>query len=146
MATRQEFLARVRREVGRASASFAATVSTRPVHAAAEATVIRRQLAERWPGALARFQEEFERVGGVFHRAATAAAVPGLVASIARDRTARSIVTWGSDMLGLDLRRGLLAAGELDVAVVPAGAGEEARQEHRAVVASADLGVTGADA
>ena len=49
------------------------------------AEAVRRQMAERWPEALERFRQEFERVAGVFHRVQTVAEVPGVVLAIARD-------------------------------------------------------------
>ena len=44
------------------------------------AAAARRQMAERWPEALGRFQQELERVAGVFHRVAEHAQArqPGL--------------------------------------------------------------------
>ena len=72
MATRADFLGRIRTEVGkaapRASRPRPRRVQQRPVEAA---EAVRRQMAERWPDALDRFRQEFEQVAGVFHRART---------------------------------------------------------------------------
>jgi hypothetical protein len=68
-------------------------------------------MAERWPEALDRFRQEFEGVAGVFHRVKTVAEVPAAVLAIAREKSAREVVTWDAAMLGLDLRPALAAAG-----------------------------------
>ena len=56
MATRVQFLERVRREMGKTRGLFPATVAPRPARPAEAAEAVRRQLAERWPPALERFQ------------------------------------------------------------------------------------------
>ena len=101
-------------------------------------------MLERWPEALVRFQTEFERVGGVLHRVATRAEVPGVVAAIAGERGARELVTWAPAAMGLDLAGPLGAAG-LGVSPAPAGGGEAERVAHRGAAAAAGVGVTGAD-
>jgi len=145
MATRAEFFARVRREVERTGGRFPASTAPRPPRPAEAAEVVRRQMAERWPAALERFREEFERVAGVFHRAATAAEVPGIVLGIARDKGARELVAWDRSSLGLDLAPALGAAGLPVRAAAPGEVDEAARGRHRAESARADVGVTGAD-
>ena len=70
MATRGEFLERIRREVRRAPGLFPASAAERPPRPGEAAAAARRQMAERWPEALERFAQEFERVNGVFHRVA----------------------------------------------------------------------------
>jgi len=143
MATRAEFLDRIRREVGKTSGLFEARTAPRPPQPAEAALAVRRQMAERWPEALQRFREEFERVGGVFHRARTAAEVPAVVLAIARAKSAREIVAWDLASLGLGLEPALGAAG-LSVHVARE-VGETARRGHRDEAARAELGVTGAD-
>jgi L-lactate dehydrogenase complex protein LldG len=141
--TREAFLARIGAEVRRERPGAAAPAPRRadPV-AAAEA--IGRQLAERWPEAVERFREEFERVAGVFHRAPTWGDVPAVVVGIARERGAQDVVAWDAAALGVDLGAPLRAAG---IALTAAGAADDAgaRQRHRAAAATAGLGVTGAD-
>jgi L-lactate utilization protein LutC len=106
---------------------------------------VRRELAERWPETLERFRREFERVGGVFHRVERVAAIPVLVAAIARERSARTLVTWHPTALGADVGGPLTREG-FDVSAMPWGPVEEReRRALRAVVAAADLGLTGAD-
>jgi L-lactate dehydrogenase complex protein LldG len=144
MATRAEFLGRVRAEVARARPAAPFHPTPRPARPAEAADLVRRQMLERWPEALARFQLEFERVGGVLHRVATRAEVPGVVAAIARERGARELVTWTAAALGIDLAGPLGAAG-LGVSPAPAGAGEAERVAHRAAAAAAGVGVTGTD-
>ena len=80
MATREQFMERTRREVGKTAGLFQASTATRPVRPEETLMAVRRQMAERWPEALERFRLEFERVAGVFHRVRTAAEVPGAVA------------------------------------------------------------------
>ncbi|MBI2524748.1 MAG: lactate utilization protein [Candidatus Rokubacteria bacterium] len=144
MATRAEFLDRVRREVRRAPALFEAEPAPRPARPEEAAAALRRGLAERWPGALARFQRELEGVAGVFHRVPALEAVSGLVADLARTMGARELVTWAPAALGVDLGPALGAAG-LAVTAAPAGGGEAARLAHREAAARAQIGVTGVD-
>ena len=102
MAARVEFLERIRREVAKTPGLFGASTAPRPVAPAAAAEAIRRELAERWPEALERFRQEFERVAGVFHRARDLDAVPAVIGDIARERGIRSVVTWDPTVLGFD--------------------------------------------
>jgi L-lactate dehydrogenase complex protein LldG len=144
--TKTEFLARVRDQMRKRPGSFAASTATRPQHPAAEADTIRRELAERWPETLEKFRQEFERVGGVFHRVASLALVPALVGSIAREREARALVSWHAAALGADLTGALEAQG-LDVHPMPPGEASSAseRERLRGLTAQADLGLTGVD-
>ena len=119
--TRAEFLARVRREMGKTSGLFQASSAARPARPAEAAEAVRRQMAERWPEAVERFRQEFERVAGVFHRVAGMAAVPALIRAIASERSVSELVTWDPAALGLDLRQSLGRDG-LQVVVAPAGA------------------------
>jgi hypothetical protein len=73
MTTRTEFLGRVRAEMRKAGAP-AAEPAPRAARPGDAAETVRRQMAERWPEALAHFVREFEQVAGVFHR------VPGSAA------------------------------------------------------------------
>src|SRR5207245_15950 len=81
--TREEFMVRIRAEMGKTRGLFPATPATRPEYPREEAEAIRAQLAERWPEALERFRREFEKVGGVFHRVPTLPAVPQVVLDVA---------------------------------------------------------------
>ena len=146
MTTKAEFLARIRSEMQKRRGPFAASTAPRPARPREAVALIRREMAERCPETLARFRAEFERVGGVFHRAASLAEVPHLVAGIAREREAHRLVAWHATALGGDLAPALTARG-LDVLPMPPGeladAGE--RQALRARIAQADLGLTGVD-
>ncbi|HEY7204643.1 MAG TPA: lactate utilization protein [Methylomirabilota bacterium] len=145
MTARADFLARIRREVAKAPAQFAASPAPRPARPGETADAIRRELAERWPQALDRFREEFERIAGVFHRVPTIEAVPAVIAAIARERGASRVVTWDPGALGFDPAPALSREG-LAVAAVRAGQEDEAaRERHRAEAAAAQIGVTGAD-
>ena len=145
MTARADFLARIRREMAKTSGQFAATTAPRPPHPGAAADAIRRELAERWPQALERFRQEFERVAGVFHRVPTVEAAPAVIAAIARERGARHAVTWDPGALGFDPAPALTREG-LAVAAIAAGhESEAARERHRAEAAAAQIGVTGAD-
>jgi L-lactate dehydrogenase complex protein LldG len=145
MATRAEFLRRIRTEVGRATPGLATSTAPRPERPAEAADAVWRQMAERWPEALARFQREFERVAGVFHRARTGADVPGVILAIARAKSARSVVTWDAESLGVDLAPSLASAGIGAASVAPREVGDVARNRHRGEAAIADIGVTGVD-
>lgn len=145
MAARAEFLERIRREVAKTPGLFGASTASRPTDPAAAAEAVRRELAERWPEALERFRQEFERVAGVFHRARDLDAVPEVIGDIARERGIRSLVTWDPAVLGFDATPALAGRG---LSVIAARAGQESevgRLRHRADAAAAQLGVTGAD-
>ena len=145
MATRAQFLDRIRREVGKTPGLFAARPAERPAHPEAAAEAVRRQMAERWPEALERFKDEFERVAGVFHRARSLAEVPAVIAEVAQAKGATRLLTWDAAVLGLDPRT-TLGAGGLSVTVATAGhADEAARRRHREDAVEAQIGVTGAD-
>lgn len=141
MTTRAQFIQRVRREMAKTRGLFRATTAERPPAPGALAQAIRRQLAERWPVALERFREEFERVGGIFYHVGGIHEVPAVVGRIARERDARRVVTWS----GLGLGAGLAAEG-LDVTEEPsAGTDGDTRGRFRQAVSQADIGITGAD-
>jgi len=145
MAARAKFLERIRREVAKTPGLFGASPTPRPAQPGAAAETIRRELAERWPQALERFREEFERVAGVFHRAPSLDAVPAIIAAIARERGARRVVSWDPAALGFDPAPALARDG-LTVAVARSGQEDEkSRERHREEAAQAELGVTGAD-
>ena len=145
MADRALFLDRIRREVGKTAGLFTARPAERPAHPESAAEAVRRQMAERWPGALERFKDEFERVAGVFHRVQSLVEVPGVIAEVAREKAATRLLTWDPAVLGLDLRITLGTEG-LSVAVATAGhADGAARRRHREEAAQAQIGVTGAD-
>ena len=102
-------------------------------------------MAERWPQALERFREEFERVAGVFHRVTRMDEVPGVIARIARERRASRVLGWSAGALGIDLRQPLGAQG-LVVHLAPESDPDvEARAGHREEAAQAEIGVTGVD-
>ena len=146
MTTRAEFMARIRAEMGKTRGLPPAAPARRPEQPRAAAEAIRRELAERWPGALERFRREFEKVGGVFYRVPTLAEAAPVVARIARDRGARRLVSWHAIELGGDLGPALAALG-LDAVSMPPGevASAAERQRLRELVAAAELGLTGVD-
>jgi len=145
VAGRAEFLERIRREVAKTPGLFGASTAARPAQPGAAAEAIRRELAERWPQALERFREEFERVAGVFHRVPSLDAVPAAIAAIARERGAKRLVGWDPALLGFDPGPALAREG-LALTVARAGQEDEAaRRRHRQDAAAAEIGVTGAD-
>jgi L-lactate utilization protein LutC len=142
--TRAEFIGQVRREMARTRGLFPATTAPRPADPEAVTEAIRRELAGRWPAALRKFREEFERVGGVFHHAARIDEVPALITRIAAERKARRVIAWATSNLG---RLGdQLRADGLEVTEesrMPVS--EEQRRSFREAGARADIGVSGAD-
>jgi L-lactate dehydrogenase complex protein LldG len=145
MTTRAEFLGSIRREMGKTRGLFDARPEPRPPDAGQAFEAVRRQMAERWPQALERFREEFERVAGVFHRVARMDEVPGVIRRIAEERQAKRVLSWHPEALGLDLRESLPAQG-FSVTVAPDGTPDvAARQLHRDEAAHAEIGVTGVD-
>ena len=146
MTDRGTFLGRIRAETARARARFPASVAPRPSHPREIAETLRRELAERWPETLERFRVEFERVAGTYHRVATVNDVPDVIGAIARDRAARSVVTWHPAALGVDWNETLTARGLETVSMPAAGLDSPSeRQALRDRIAAADLGVTGVD-
>lgn len=145
MATRSEFLERIRREVRKTDGLFPASPAARPPAPREAAELVKRQMAERWSVALARFSEEFERIGGVFHRVRDRSGVPEIIAAIARRHQARELVIWGSLEGEADLGQSLECQG-LRVTVAATGSPDSSvRAAHREAAARAPLGVTGVD-
>ena len=145
MTTRADFLGRIRAQVARAPAQFAAAPSLRPAHPREVADTIRREVAERWPATLERFEREFERVGGVLHRVVSTREVPALIGMLARERQASSVIAWHPGALGFDPGPGL-AAETLVCHAMPDPVPDEAeRQRLRETIAAAPLGLTGVD-
>lgn len=145
MTTRADFLGGIRREMAKTRGLFEARTAARPSDAGEAFEVVKRQMAERWPQALTRFQEEFERIAGVFHRVRRLDEVPGVIRRIADEREARRILSWHPGALGLDLRESLGRQG-LSVTLAPDDDPDaEARRLHRDEAARAEIGVTGVD-
>ena len=131
--------------MARMPALFPAAPSLRPAHPHEVAETIRRELAERWPTTLERFQREFERVAGVLHRVPTVHEVPAVVGRLARAREAQSVLTWHPSALGFDPTPGLVAE-KLTAHTMPEmlpGTGQ--RQALRETIAATPLGLTGID-
>jgi L-lactate dehydrogenase complex protein LldG len=143
--TRAEFLARIRAEMGRTRGLAPCAPATRPARPRERLALVRRELSERWPESVARFTREFERVGGVLHRAGAAAEVPGIVARIAGERGLRRVVAWPAETLGVDVATPLAGGGLEAVAMPAAGVTAAEHERLRRVAAAADLGVTGVD-
>ena len=122
-----------------------AAPSLRPAHPHEVVETIQRELAERWPQTLDRFQREFERVGGVLHRVASVHDVAPVIGRLARERDATSVITWHGAALGFDPGPGL-AAEKLTCHTMPdAVPGVEERQALRETIATTPLGLTGVD-
>jgi L-lactate dehydrogenase complex protein LldG len=145
MTARAEFMRRMRAEIAKTPGLFPAASSPRPARPRERVELLRRELAERWPATLERFRTELERVGGVFYRVPTAAAVPDVVGRLARERRFKRVVSWHEASLAPECTRGLAAYG-LDVQAMPAGVPAAPERERlRAAAAAADLGLTGVD-
>ncbi len=145
MTARAEFMDRIRREMARTRGLFPATVAERPADPGAAADLIRRRLAERWPQALELFREEFERLAGVFYTVPGMDAVPGVVGRIARERSARRIVSWSAAALGADLGDGLRREGLDHVAMPGDPVDEREAWRLREINGAAEIGLTGVD-
>jgi L-lactate dehydrogenase complex protein LldG len=138
-------MSRLRREVRRTHGLFPATTAPRPADPRAAAEVVRRELAERWRAALDRFQEEFERVAGIFYRVPTMDAVPEVLARIAREREATQLVAWSPQAVGADVAPALAREG-VGTIVLPDGPVDLAEGRRlRELTAAADIGLTSAD-
>jgi L-lactate dehydrogenase complex protein LldG len=146
MTTRADFFSRIRAEMGKTPGLFPAKTAERPADPRAVTEAIARELVERWPEALERFRQEFERVSGVFYRVGALGDVPQVVAGIAREREVRRLVAWHAAELGGDLLQALAARG-LEPEAMPAGAVPDVaeRARLRQLAAGAELGLTGVD-
>jgi L-lactate dehydrogenase complex protein LldG len=145
MTTRADFLGGIRREMSKTRGLFEARALPRPPDPGQAFELVKRQMAERWPQALERFREEFERVAGVFHHVARMDEVPGVIRRVAEERQARRVLSWDPGALGLDLRQSLGAEGYTVTAAPDDDPDASARQLHREAAALADIGVTGVD-
>jgi len=145
MSTRAEFLARIRREMAKTPGLFAAAPAERPADPRRRFELLRRELSERRPQMIERFRVEFERVAGVFHRVASASEVAPTLERICRERDARRVVAWPTQALGVAIAPALTGAGIAVESMPRASVPDGERQRVRDVVATADLGVTGAD-
>jgi L-lactate dehydrogenase complex protein LldG len=144
MATRAEFLQRIRTEVRRTPGLFPASSAARPARPAEAALAVRRQLSERWPQALERFIAEFQRISGVFHRVGRLEDVADVIRVLAREKQASELITWDLRPLGIDFRSSPELQG-LSVAAALRDGGAEARQRYLEAAPRAQIGVTGAD-
>lgn len=145
MTARAEFMDRIRREMAKTQGLFPARVAERPADPVAVAEVLRQRLAERWPQALERFREEFERLSGVFYTVDSMSEVPAVVGRIARERNARRVITWSGKALGVDLGDGLRGEGLDSVAMPDEPVDADEAPRLREINAAAEIGVTGAD-
>lgn len=145
--SREAFFARIRAEVVRAGAVRPRDTEPDAPPGGHRLDIVRREMAERWPGALERFARELEAVGGVLHRVKAVTEVPGVVGRLARERGLRRLVSWHPRALGVDWEGGLAAEG-LEVERMPLAPPDQApvRDALRARVAAADVGLTGVDA
>ena len=131
--------------MARAPAAFPAAPSLRPAHPHRVADTIRRELAERWPAALERFEHEFEGVGGIFHRVPAVDDVAAVVGHLARERGASSVIAWSAAALGFDAGARLGAEGLACVAMPDAVPDAEERGRLRDAIAATPIGLTGVD-
>jgi L-lactate utilization protein LutC len=142
---RAEFMDRIRREMAKTLGLFPARGAERPAEPVVAAEVLRRRLAERWPQALERFRQEFERLSGVFYTVDSMSEVPAVVGRIARERNARRVITWSGKALGVDLGDGLRGEGLDPVAMPDEPVDADEAPRLREINAAAEIGVTGAD-
>lgn len=144
MATREAFLGRVRKVMAAAAPLFEASVSSKPVDLVAESENRRARALSDWQALVERFQIEFEKVGGAFHRAPDLPRAVDRIVELARTWEATRVVSWAPEALPLDLdalrRRGLT----VDVAS-PTIVGPEERAVFRDLLAKAQVGLTSAD-
>jgi L-lactate dehydrogenase complex protein LldG len=143
--TRAEFLGRIRAQMVKSRGLFPAAPSLRPARPREVADTIRRELAERWTATLLQFQREFERVGGIVHRAPSVEAVPAIVAGLARERHASSVLSWHPSALGFDPAPGLAAERVACHAMPDAVPEVDERRRLRELAAATPLGLTAAD-
>jgi hypothetical protein len=94
MTTRADCLGDIRREMSKTRGLFEARPVPRPPDAGQAFEMVKRQMAERWPQALERFREEFERIAGVFHCVARMDEVPGVIKRLAEERQVKRVLSW----------------------------------------------------
>jgi len=146
VATREEFLRRVREEMQKTKGLFPAEATVRPAAPSEELRGIRRTVEASWEALLERFRAELERVGGRFCRSRSPEEATDRVIALAREREVRRIATWGRGTLDRLLPAERLEAAGFEVREgSPVGFGGTDRGELQGWLARADLGVTGAD-
>jgi L-lactate dehydrogenase complex protein LldG len=93
-----------------------------------------------------RFRTEVEALAGVTYHASSAADIAAIVARIAEGQPTRRIVAWGEAEIGVPGLHQALAAAGLELVPTRVDQSGAAREGQIAALASASIGVTGADA
>jgi L-lactate dehydrogenase complex protein LldG len=126
-----------------------------PIQSAVEALQVR--LARQRPALLAQLQQELSAAGGVVVCVPSAAEATAYIGRLAQDKNASLVVRWPSELLqALEVDAALQAHGvSVHIADAPGQGTSEAmaseaalaarRQELRALLAQADVGLSGVD-
>ncbi len=148
MADLSTFLGRVRQALRLAGPPDDGPARPAPEHQF-QVVAARQRAAARWQDLWQQFAKELEAVGGQGHRAADAREAAAAIAALAEQRGTKKVVTWDLAALGLGAVAEVLRDRGFEVlnasparaqAAVP-----EVRAGLRAMLAEADLGITGAD-
>jgi L-lactate dehydrogenase complex protein LldG len=159
MSSQEAFLARVRRALHKDAVPppSRAPLWWHDPDVAEAAAQLQTRLAAQCPTLLAQVQQELEAVGGVIAPVHSAPEAVAYITRLAQDKDARFVVRWQSELLDtLEVDAALHQQGVIvhtttlppDVAAGEAtstAAMTTRRQELRAVLARADLGLSGVD-
>jgi L-lactate dehydrogenase complex protein LldG len=145
VASREEFLARIREALGHSGAGEASRPGPGAGLPPARLPDVMPPIA---PGELlAKFEEELANVSGIAHRASSFEELESILKEILGGARAESVVLSRNPLLGqLELGKRLRAWGK-SVEEWPAGGNptQDAREAYRAACFSAAVGITGAD-
>jgi L-lactate dehydrogenase complex protein LldG len=133
--------ARMREIVGAALRRAVLPAPPAPVERAASA-----QAPGVRPEDVQRFRTEVEALAGVTHVASGPAEIAAIVASIADGQPTRRVVAWSEQQIGVPGVHAALAAAGLELVPTMVDQSGPAREGQIATLASASIGVTGADA
>ena len=93
-----------------------------------------------------RFRAEVEALAGVTHTASSAAEIAAIVARIAEGQPTRRVAAWREEAIGIAGLHGALEAAGLELVPTMVDQTGPAREGQIAALASASIGITGADA
>jgi L-lactate dehydrogenase complex protein LldG len=93
-----------------------------------------------------RFRTEIESLAGVTYTAHGAAEIAAVVARIAQGQPTRRVAAWSEEAIGVPGLHGALEAAGLELVPTRVDHSGTSRAEQIAALASASIGVTGADA
>ncbi len=153
MRSQEEFLAKVRRALGKEAAAEKTPLFPPATSWLEAEQALRQHLGAQRPQLVARLQQEISAVGGQVFLASSAAAATDYIAQVVRNKEAKLVVRWPAEIFEtLEIDAVLQQLGvSVEVTTPPSqlAADETAaavrRQELRQILARADIGLSGVD-